>query len=285
MKHVLASLLLLCAAFSIGCQPKPAKHYPILADVISADPGKRLITVKHGDIPGLMPAMTMSYQVADPRQIEKLRPGDKISADLVVSESVGRLEQIELISKGDGKASPGATQRIPEKGDEVPDFALVNQDGKPLHFRDFRGKTLLVTFIYTRCPLPDFCPRMNENFRAVQKLLQETPGATQRLVFLSITFDPKHDTPAVLKHYASVYKISAPGEKPFEWQFAAPSEKDLPALAQFFGLLYQPEQAQIVHSLSTTLIGPDGKVLDWYSGNDWNPSDVAQTIVALLNRV
>jgi protein SCO1 len=283
MKQPLVLLLLLCAAFSIGCQSKPAKRYVILGEVISAAPEKKLITVKHGDIPGLMPAMTMTYQVADPHQIETLQPGDKISADLVVSEDVGRLEKIELASKGNGKAS-GTTQRIPEKGDEVSDFALVNQDGKPLHLHDFRGKTLLVTFIYTRCPLPDFCPRMNENFRAVQKLLQGTPEATQHVVFLSITFDPEHDTPAVLKHYASIYKKSAPGEKPFEWQFAAPSEKDLPALAQFFGLVYQPEQAQIVHSLSTTLIGPDGKVLDWYSGNDWNPSDVAQALQSAIHQ-
>jgi protein SCO1/2 len=285
MKHTLGALpLFLCAAVFIGCQPKPAKHYLIQAEVISADPDKKLIIVKHGDIPGLMPGMTMTYQVADPRQIEKLHPGDKISADLVVSENIGRLEKIELVSKGDGKTAPGSAQRIPEKGDTVPDFALVNQDNQPIHFRDFQGKALLVTFIYTRCPLPDFCPRVNENFRAVQKLLQETPDSSQRVVFLSISFDPQHDTPAALKHYASLYKKPASGEKPFAWQFAAPAEKDLPALAQFFGLIYQPEQGQIVHSLSTTLIGADGKVLGWYPGNDWNPSDVAQSISALLQR-
>ena len=283
MKRPLALLLLLCAAFSIGCQPKPAKHYLILADVVSTTPDKRLITVKHGDIPGLMPAMTMTYQVADPQQIEKLQPGDKISADLVVSENTGRLGNIELVSKGDGK-TPGVALRAPERGDEVPDFGLLNQDGKPVRLDDFRGKMLLVTFIYTRCPLPDFCPRMNENFRSVQKLLQQTPGAAQRVAFLSISFDPRHDTPAVLKHYSAICKKSPPGDKPFEWQFAAPAEKDLPALAQFFGLVYQPEQGQIVHSLSTTLIGTDGKVLDWYSGNDWNPYDVAHAIIDLLNR-
>jgi protein SCO1 len=284
MKQAFAILVLICAFLAGGCQSKPAKHYPIEAMVISADPGKKLIIVKHGDIPGLMPGMTMTYEVADPHQIEKLQPGDKISADLVVSENIGRLEKIQLLSKGDRKLAPGTTQRIPEKGDDVPDFALVNQDGKLLHFHDFRGKTLLVTFIYTRCPLPDFCPRMNENFRAVQKLLESTPDATQRVAFLSISFDPNNDTPAVLKHYGSVYRKSAPGEPAFPWQFAAPAEKDLPNVAQFFGLVYQLDGAQIVHSLSTTLIGPDGKVVEWYSGNDWNPSDAAQAIASLLQR-
>jgi protein SCO1/2 len=284
MKPILMGAVLICLGFAAGCQSAPEKHYPIQGEVISVDPAKKLLTVKHGDIPGLMPAMTMSYQVAEPKQIESLQPGDKISADLVVSESKGRLEKIVLVSKGDGKTASGTTQRIPEKGDEVPDFAFVNQDGKIIHFGDYRGKVLLVTFIYTRCPLPDFCPRMNENFRAVQKLLQDTPGATERAEFLSISFDPEHDTPAVLKHYASLYKKSVPGDKPIDWQFAAPSVKDLPELAQFFGLVYRPEQAQIVHSLSTTVIGPDGKVEKWYSDNEWTPADAAQAMAAAIQR-
>ncbi|HWN76138.1 MAG TPA: SCO family protein [Candidatus Udaeobacter sp.] len=284
MKQILAIVVLICAGFTAGCQSAPEKRYPIQGEVISADPAKKLITVKHGDIPGLMPAMTMTYQVAEPKQIETLQPGDKITADLVVSESKGRLEKIVLVGKGDGKSSPGTTQHIPEKGDAVPDIALVNQDGKVVHFSNYRGKVLLVTFIYTRCPLPDFCPRMNENFRAVQKLLQEVPDAPEEAEFLSVSFDPGHDTPAVLKHYASLYKKHAPGEKSFDWQFAVPAAKDLPELAQFFGLVYQPGQAQIVHSLSTTVIGTDGKVEKWYSDNDWTPADAAQAISSLLHR-
>ncbi len=281
MKPIFVIMLLIFAGFAAGCQSAPEKHYAIQADVVSADPAKKLITVKHGDIPGLMPAMTMTYQVADAEQIAALRPGDKISADLVVSESKARLEKIVLVGKGDGKPS-GTTQRIPEKGDVVPDFALVNQDGKTFHLSDYRGKVLLVTFIYTRCPLPDFCPRMNENFRAVRKLLEQTPDARNLAVFLSVSFDPKNDTPAVLKHYASLYRKNVAGEKPFDWQFAAPSEKDLPEVARFFGLVIQPEQGQIVHSLSTTLIGPDGKIAEWYSGNDWTPEEVAQAIQSTI---
>jgi protein SCO1/2 len=153
MKHILMSAVLICLGFVAGCQSAPEKHYSIQGEVISADPAKKLLTVKHGDIPGLMPAMTMTYQVAAPRDIESLQPGDKITADLVVSETKGRLEKIVVVSKGDGKIAPGTTQRIPEKGDAVPDFALVNQDGKIIHFGDYRGKVLLVTFVYTRCPL------------------------------------------------------------------------------------------------------------------------------------
>jgi protein SCO1 len=284
MKNVLATLLVICACMAAGCHSAPAKHYPLQGVVISVDAGQKMITVKHGDIAGLMPGMTMTYQVADAAEIAGLRPGDTISADLVVSENVGRLEKIVLVSKGDGKTAPGSTQRIPAKGDEVPDFALVNQDGRLIHFRDFQGKTLLVTFIYTRCPLPDYCPRMNENFRAVQKLLAATPDVAKKVVFLSISFDPKHDTAAVLKHYAAIYRKTAAGNPAFNWQFAAPSEKDLPAIAQFFGLVYEPDEAQIVHSLSTTLVSAGGRVVEWYSGNDWSPGDVSQAINTLSSR-
>ena len=103
MKHILSIVALLCAAFAAGCQSAPEKHYPIQGEVISADVTHKLLTVKHGDIPGLMPAMTMTYQVAEPKQMETLQPGDKITADLVVSENKGRLEKIALASKGDAK--------------------------------------------------------------------------------------------------------------------------------------------------------------------------------------
>jgi protein SCO1 len=113
MKQILLPSTLLLALFTVGCRSAPEKHYPVQAEVISVDLPKSLIIVKHGDIPGLMPAMTMQYAVADPRQIENLQPGDKITADLVVSESKGRLEKIALVSSGSGKPSDGTTQHIP----------------------------------------------------------------------------------------------------------------------------------------------------------------------------
>lgn len=274
------SLLLLCCL--AACHSAPEKRYPLKAEVISVDPPRKLITVKHGEIPGLMPAMTMTYAVADGREIEHLEPGDLITADLVVSESKGRLENITLTGHGTGNSSPGTTQRIPQPGEAVPDFALVNQNGKHIHFHDYAGKTLLVTFIYTRCPLPDFCPRMNENFRAIQDVLRQQSESVNGAAFLSISFDPEHDTPAVLKHYASIYDKPEKDQKQFDWQFAVPNAKDLPEIVRFFGLVVEPQQGQIVHSLSTTLIGPDGKVQEWYSGNEWKPEEVAQAIENVL---
>ena len=284
MRKIVVFVSLLIAGIIVGCQSAPEKHYPVQAEVISTDPSRGFIVVKHGDIPGLMPAMTMQYAVADSKQIENLQPGDKITADLVVSESKGRLEKITLVSKGNGKADSGTSQHIPEKGDVVPNFALVNQDGKAIHLHDFAGRALLVTFIYTRCPLPDFCPRMNENFREIQNALAATPQSPEHTAFLSISFDPEHDTPVVLKHYAAIYDKHEQGKPRFNWQFAVPTAKDLPELANFFGLVTQDQGAQIVHSLSTTLIGPDGKVQAWYDSNDWKPTEVAQAMVRLREK-
>jgi Cu/Ag efflux protein CusF len=117
------------ACLTAGCHSAPAKHYPLQAEVISVDASRGLIVVKHGEIPGLMPAMTMQYSVADPKQIEKLQPGDKITAVLVVNDSKGQLEKIILVSKGDRKSSPGTSQHIPDKDEAAPDFAFVNRNG------------------------------------------------------------------------------------------------------------------------------------------------------------
>ena len=111
-----------------------------------------------------------------------------------------------------------------EKGETVPDFAFLNENGKPIHIKDYLGKTLLVTFIYTRCPLPDYCPRMNENFQQIQAILREHSGTLKKASFLSISFDPAHDTPAVLKHYASIYNHATPTGQLADWQFAVPGE-------------------------------------------------------------
>jgi protein SCO1/2 len=107
MKNYFAIVALLCGGLAAGCHSAPEKHYPVQGEVISTDAGNKLITVKHGDIPGLMPAMTMTYQVGAPKEIDTLRPGDKITADLVVSENKARLEKIVRLSKEDGKTPPG----------------------------------------------------------------------------------------------------------------------------------------------------------------------------------
>jgi protein SCO1 len=282
----LALVLALCAL--VGCRSGPdinAKHYPLQGEVVAVDTPNKALTVKHGDIPGLMPAMTMRYAVRDSKSTEKLSTGDLIKADLVVSDSIGRLEKIEMVRKAsDMPPPPRVDIHLPSKADDIPDFQLVNQDGRKIHLQQFKGDIVLITFIYTHCPLTDFCPRMNHNFSKVQELLKSKPEILRKTEFVSISFDPEHDTPAVLKHYAGIYNKGSDGKPSNRWQFGVPSKVDLPQIARFFGLIYEPEQGDISHSSSTTIVAPDGKVEVWYGDNEWTPEAAVQTIEKITAR-
>jgi len=216
VKCLLGFLLLSLAAIGCGTGTREAKRYPIQGEVISLDTQKNLLTLKHGDIPDFMPAMTMAYEMAYPKEVTGIAVGDTIRAELAVANGVGRLEKIQLVAKAAPNApKPAAQVHLPTPGDVVPDFRFVNQDGRAIHLHQFRGKPLLITFIYTRCPLPDFCPRMNENFVRVQTLLNNQAAVLKNVELLSISFDPDYDTPAVLKHYRRVLRRPAVVAIPF----------------------------------------------------------------------
>lgn len=273
----IARTLWLCSLVG-GCGSQAAQHYALQGEVISFDAEKNLITVKHGDIPGFMPAMTMAYEMLHPKDVTGVGPGDTIRAELTIENGVGHLDKIQLVAKAaPGTPKPAPQVHIPATGDAVPDFHFVNQDGRAIHLQQFNGKVLLVTFIYTRCPLPDFCPRMNRNFRRVQELIPKQKF--QHTEFLSISFDPEYDTPAVLKRYRKLYDQGAGGEFHADWQFAVPSRGDLPEVARFFGLVYESDGGTISHSTSTTVVGVDGKVVKWYGDNTWSPEDAAKVIL------
>ena len=178
------------------------------------------------------------------------------------------------------KESDGTSARAyPQPGDEVPDFTLVNQNGKTIHLHQFRGKPLLLTFIYTRCPFPDYCVRMSNNFGQVMQQLQKDPRVFNEAQLLSISIDPENDKPAVLRSYGEHY-VGRVDPNFAHWEFASGSPEQVRQAAAFFGLAYTQKDGQIVHGLRTVLIDKDGKVAKVYSGNDWKPDDVAADFVA-----
>ncbi len=269
-------LMLSCGA----CSKKPAgKRYELEGRVVAVDSGSREITVAHQDIRGLMPGMTMPFQVGREEDwiFGKIGPGDHIHATLVMTDHA-ELQDISF-TKGSDTGSDGTSKvRIPEVGDDVPDFTLVNQSGKAIHLDQFRGKPLLLTFIYTRCPVPDFCLLMSNNFSEVLKQLEQSPQVFAKAQMLSISIDPAYDTPSVLRSYGERYAGKL--DPAFQhWQFASGSPEEVRKAADFFGLSYNQKQGQIVHTLQTVLIGSDGKVAKVYSGNQWKPTDVAADYV------
>lgn len=260
-----------------------AKHYPVRGKIVTVDAARGEIVLDAAAIPGFMEAMAMPYKLKNPSIISELHPGDSITATLIATDSSDLLDQIVIIAQAKPDYKPSYFFHPIQPGDAVPDFRLVNQSAKPVRLAQFRGKVLLVTFIYTRCPLADFCPRMSRNFAQIDKTLAADPELYKKTHLLSVSFDPEYDTPQVLRSYGSAYTGKYTNETFAHWDFAAPSKSDLPAVLRFFDVGATPEKDRtITHSLSTLVIGPDSKVFKWYPTNDWTPDQVVNDVKQLI---
>lgn len=260
-----------------------AKHYPVRGKIVGVDAGKGEIVLDAAAIPGFMEAMTMPYKLKNPTIIGELHPGDSITATLIATDTSDLLDEIVIIAQAKPDYKPSYFYNPIKPGDKVPDFHLLNQSDKQIHLSQFRGKVLLLTFIYTRCPLADFCPRMSRNFAAIDKTLAADPELYKKTHLLSVSFDPEYDTPQVLRSYGSSYTGRYTQETFQHWDFAAPSKNDLPAVLRFFDVGATPEKDHtITHSLSTIVIGPDGKVFKWYPTNDWTPDQIVSDVKQLI---
>ena len=284
---LLAGIVFVPAACSRKPNPQDAnvKRYHLVGKVISVDTKGQALIVDHQAIPGFMDAMTMAYPVRDVRILAPLNAGDEITADVVVASDGAYLENIIVTKKGSGgKGTSPSSLHEPRPGEKVPDFELINQDGKQIHLASFQGHVLLVTFVYTRCPFPDFCPLVTRNFAQVYAATRKDPNLASKVRLLTISFDPQHDTPQVLRAYGETFRETA-GAIPFDrWQFSVAPEKDLRQVADFFGLDFTPDGGQIVHSLSTTVISPEGTVYKWYEDNQWRPEDLLADATAVLQQ-
>jgi protein SCO1/2 len=282
-----AVLLCFCGVLS-GCRksteaiPKTTKEFQVKGKIIATDPEHAEITLQHEAIPGFMEAMTMPYKVGRKEIVNELHPGDIIHARLLADQTQdgdytsAKLDEIAVIAEAKPNYKPTSTYHAPIPGDVLPDFALIDQDGKPVHTAQFKGKALLITFIYTRCPLDDFCPKMSRNFAAISKSLAADRALYDSTHLLSISFDPTFDKPEVLRAYGKTYT----GTEGFgHWQFTAPTATSLPAVEKYFNVGVTAESdGSLTHSLSTLLIDPAGKVAAWYPGSEWKPEEVVQKI-------
>jgi protein SCO1/2 len=287
IRRILASSLL--AVVLAGChagqetQTETASKplyttYKLRGKVVSTQAATGEVTLAHEAIPGFMGAMTMPYQLKDPSIVSELHPGDVITADLLVSQAADAevvLDHIVVVAQGKPDYKPAVVYHVPAPGDKVPDFALRNQDGRTIDLEKFRGQALLITFIYTRCPLPNFCPLVTHNFAVIEKQLAANPNIFAHAHLLSVSFDPEHDTPERLRAYGAQYTGSDAKGAFAHWDFAVPQKSVLTEMAKYFDVgLTQGSDDTITHTLSTTLIGRDGKVVRFYPGNEWTPEQV-----------
>jgi protein SCO1/2 len=275
-KSVSLFLVFVCL-FMVCCRGGNEKRYDFKGKVVAVEPEKRLVTVSHEDIKGYMPGMTMPFAVKNEADLQILAPGDEITATLVINGKHSWLEDL-IISRQSATAPalPGAKMAM--EGDEVPNFALRNQDNREIHIKDYRGKALLMTFIYTRCPVPDYCTLMSDNFAQIDRALGQDPALYGKTHLLSISIDPEYDTPRVLRSYGAAHTERYQNETFAHWEFAGGTNEQVKEIAQFFGLTYFPENDQIIHALRTVIVNPDGKVAKIYGGNDWKVEEVVQEI-------
>jgi protein SCO1/2 len=284
----LAALLALLVLTSSGCakkEPPPSpsteqKRYQVRGKVISVEKADKMVVLAHEDIPGFMEAMTMGFKLRDPRDLDRLQRGDRVEATLVLQGMESWLETLFITRPQNPDASDAEVLPkplpMPKPGDVVPDVSLVNQDGRRLRLRDLRGKNMVITFIFSRCPLPEYCPRMNMNFARLAMELDRDPTRAAKVHLLTISFDPEYDTPAVLKKSRQAF--DEPGRtQAVAWDFVTGRKTEIRRLADFFGLSYtvdgkNPEET--THTLRTAVIDAERKVVKVLTGNTWTVEEV-----------
>lgn len=275
------SLLAGCLAKPSGNMPSgQERFYNLRGRIVSTDPAHGELTLSHGKVQGYMEAMTMPYGLVNPSEMSEMHAGDLITARIVVrDDSVPRLDHLVVVGQARPDTLPSVQYHVPTTGDTVPDFTLLNQSGKTIKLSEFRGQVLLLTFIYTRCPVADFCPRMSSNFAEIDRALAADPTLYERTHLLSVSFDPAYDTPPVLRSYGGAHTGRFTGEDFQHWTFAAPRIAELPKMEQYFNVgVTGNDPATLTHSLSTVLIGRDRRIVAWYPSNTWKPTELLMQI-------
>jgi protein SCO1/2 len=280
MKNVLLLILIVIAGFGVSCNRRSGneKRYDLKGKVVIVEPEKHLVTISHEEVKGYMPGMTMAFTVRNESDLQMLVPNAEVTATLVVDGSHSWLENLFVVTKQEA-GGPMVTAPVQAKeGDEVPNYALVNQDAKPIRLNNYRGKALLLTFIYTRCPFTDQCTLMSNNFAQIERQLGQDPEVYAKTHLLSISIDPGYDDPKVLRSYGAAHTERYENETFAHWEFATGTGDQVKDVAQFFGLTYFTEKDQIVHALRTAIVSPEGKVAKIYQGNGWTVEEVLAEI-------
>jgi protein SCO1/2 len=268
-----------------ACGSEPASPtYQLKGQILAVRPETNELLVKHEDIPGFMPAMTMPYTVKDPALLKDRRPGDLITATLVVETNLAHLSAITRT--GSAPIPEDAARTIPAAagvellapGDPVPDTTLTSEYDQPIAIKDLAGSAAAITFIYTRCPLPQYCPLMDRRFAEAQELIAADPALRGRTRLLSVSFDPGFDRATVLRQHAATLKAD-----PAVWTFATAEESVVDRFAARFGVnVIREQNGTITHNLRTAVIDPAGRVTAILDSNAWAAADLVRELKSAL---
>ena len=258
------------------------KTYDIRGTVIEVNRQEGFITIDHEEIPGYMMAMAMPFRVRDTSLFADVAPGDSVLGALAVSHKQSWLQSLFVLGRKTHASRlerPGLTPpHTLQVGDKFPDFGFTNQDGRGIHMSDFDGRVVALTFIYTRCPLPDFCIQMTNHFSKVQDVLAGDPSLRDRWHLVTISFDPSFDTPSVLSSYGRAYHAD------FRyWDFVSDSLSVIMRVARSFGLVVDNQgSGTIVHNLRTVVLRQDRTIAQILSGNEWKPEELEALMRSLI---
>ncbi len=273
--------LLLLAALLLWTGCRFSRTYEVRGRVVGFGDDPHTLFIQHEEIPGYMPAMTMPFRTPDTAAVARLSLGDPIAFTFHVTRDSAWITDIRRLPPGTRlnlDAGPRPTLHglpLLQEGDPFPDATLLTQDSLQLRLSDLRGRALLLTFIYTRCPVPDFCPLMSRRFQQLQEPLKARFGDRTRL--LTISFDPAYDTPSVLRRYAQQYT-----DDTRHWIFATGDTTTIRRLATQFGVHYEAAAGEIIHNLTTALVTPDGRIGRIWRGNRWTTDEVLAAVAEVL---
>jgi protein SCO1/2 len=259
-----------------------AKTYRVTGVVRAINPDRTSVRIKHDEIRGYMAAMTMPFDVRDARELDGVKPGDKVAFRLCVTETDGWIDQLTVVEPGEPddpkpKVEAVRVTRVVEElaeGDLLPDYSFVNEQREAVTLAQFKGQALGLTFIYTRCPYPTFCPRQSTQFAAVCKELKTLANGPTNWHLLSISFDPAHDTPAVLRNYARRYQYD-----PDRWSFLTGEMIDLDAITEQFGMFFSRDGEGFSHNVRTVVVDATGRIQRIYVGNQWTAEELVVEMV------
>lgn len=276
-------LVLLGCGRGVNPDHSTARRYETRGIVRGFSPDRSTIEIQHENIPGYMPSMTMPFVAGDPKEIADLKIGDAISFRINVTQKDFWIDSVDKIRRVDVDiaepkptvASSSAHEARLKEGDQMPAFNLTNQNGDPVSLETFRGQPFVLTFVFTRCPVPNFCPRMSNNFEELQAAIKAGGGTLASTRLLSVTLDPDYDTPKVLSDYAAFHHADSK-----IWTFGTGDEQEIDLLTRAFSVYRQTEGGTISHGLATALINRNGTVDRIWRGNAWTSTEVTKAISA-----
>src|SRR5688500_6427677 len=276
-----SSVLALACAVLVACaRPAPASRaYTLTGQILAVHPEKQSLTIKHQDIPNYMPGMTMTFAARDAAMVTGREPGEMVKATLEVGDTWSRLTSVEVTGKEPIAAMPAELALIEgviEAGDPLPAGTFVDQDGRTRSIEEWRGGPVAITFTYTRCPIPEFCPRIDRQFAQVAEAIAQDDALRGRAKLVTISFDPGYDTPAIMKAHAK--KL---GADPSVWTFATGAREQVELFAARFGVAVTrtgETPADIMHNLRTIVAGSDGIVRALHSGSEWTPAQLVDDL-------